>query len=1706
MFDLEAAVAQKAQERAQRVAQGETQMRSSKEPKATTPVATNPMALQVSQKAQEREARLANGGEQRLTQLAPEPEAKEDAKNVFLEAAQLGRLTRLNEHIVEAVAVEKTPHEEWRSKGLLAHVNIQRQHLLVIREAARAGALQKLPENVVANYNNASKSSSLRLQQIERDRANAQIMNTVGTAHLKMDQVIQSQKKTHQINQLTNDDDDDNDQHHVAALGAAGDHNDTIVHSRVYYESFDLSQVQLPKDHLPKIDPAQNLLKLQQDAQKRRWKNKNSNTSSSSSFSQPTSSTNTTNDRPMSNICSDVAKRANARRNRLNWPGSKPRVRQDGCQCPWCQKASPFQTYAYKQKEFIEKALERQRLENERLAELKKQRDQMLLEEEAEMRKLYYGDTTTTTNSTNNPAEEDDDEWEDAENREPAQSRKAPPRTASTNRRSNKRGGGRRGSILAIFSSQNMGRNNHTNDDDDDNSSVQSDGTELGLGAELRRAARKQKPRVVNRRGSLMGFRASWNQQKKAAQQHPKAANTDENDDDDDAPSVASSQNPSEASSQKSLGAQIRSTAQKRKPRATSRRGSLLGLVGGWGKKNTENKASHSPGEPSEDDNDDDDPGTGLGAEIKRAARQRKPQQVSRRGSLLGMFGRGKQQSQTASTDDDEDDGGMLAMLQKKTDQAAPNNHETSQDDDDGGMLAVLQKKQAADESKSNDDGDASDDDGGMLAVLQRKQASEQSATSNQDEEDDGGMLAVLQKKQLADEGRSGDGSTLPALKKSGKHKRSKRRKKKSDSGKEMLDYMKEAQETNNTMLAHLRQNDQASPDDGEDSMMAHLNRTFQEDIGVSKSSDKIDYNAESQDEEEVEYGYGDDEPRRRENHIKLDVSQDYGYEVDEVQDYDYEPQGVEDYGYGDAVPDNAAAIDSEEDEEQKAKRLEKEAEEEDEKIEKFYDQKNLMFKNGIFYGFKMPDYSKEKPSEPSPPKEDEDGWVTEAELRPEEGPKKKKKKGWFKRKKSKSKNKNKSNSKEAAAPEPTKRRGGNRRGSILAVFGMASAAEKKGGIQNKKESKSGQSPNASPKKSKSSVSPKKQKSSKKVGSPRKTTEIVPASQWGQQNRRGSLTVSYGWSRTGEDGDKTDFFFAPSITPGISDPSTDSSRSPIRTNGTSKIRAAALKMQQLKEKESQVIEEETKDHKQNAPEEDVAWQRNSGKDADSVLLVNESGHDQSTSEETKGDGDDKKAKKRTKLTGSKKTGKNKKNASNSDEAETEGKVLEEGMEVGSLDTDAMVSANTNDESEKDSHKNEKPGKPPKAPSKGKSHRRSKSSGDDKSINSSSTTNTLKSTRRGGKKLKKNKSSGDLEGEGDPNSNAEEIAKGSRSKLRRSKGDPETSSSKDKKKHKSSKRKKSKSLKHSTHSAESRISTDLSSDDFSLGVSGHSMAISLGDTVAQELDSSESHDGSERLGNDDSEKDFAEDERIDVESVIEDTIPEETTTDDNGDIVTQGADEEPTGKLSKSSEQDESPPIIAEEEEILQPQADGVKAEDSPMDTAVEQSCEFETDNANIVLSHNVQQENEGEMSTDLSPSTSGILESKTDDLSQDEVEKVYADIPADSQLPTSSDEQDNLSQDEGQKVQADIPADSQLPTSSDEQGLAENSNDTESLIEPEEHSSADDERVERVTENANEDSVSQDQNAEMSTLPDDEATQHIPSSANTETGSEVLVA
>ncbi|GAX11008.1 hypothetical protein FisN_2Lh537 [Fistulifera solaris] len=289
---------------------GELQMREVEpeveDSRKNTPQPSFALAEMVSKKAKDREKRLEAGGEKRMTKIKETTEYKSVFSNVAIEAANMGRLTRLNEHTVEAVAQEKTPQQEWKSKGLLA-IDWRSTHMAIIHQAAARGNETKMREYVVSNKS-VAEEEEWEAKEVDRNSSRLnqllELNKKVGTGTAKVDELVMGLREENQSGES--------------------------MLIRPMYAYNNIEEVKLPKPLPPSIDvnkAKQKAAKMEEQAVRQHRQHL-----------------------PMANISAHVAEVVWERRARLNRPGSMPKVRQ-ACDCPYCGTASPYQTFAYREAE-----------------------------------------------------------------------------------------------------------------------------------------------------------------------------------------------------------------------------------------------------------------------------------------------------------------------------------------------------------------------------------------------------------------------------------------------------------------------------------------------------------------------------------------------------------------------------------------------------------------------------------------------------------------------------------------------------------------------------------------------------------------------------------------------------------------------------------------------------------------------------------------------------------------------------------------------------------------------------------------------------------------------------------------------------------------------------------------------------------------------------------------------------------------------------------------------------------------------------------------------------------------------------------------------------------------------------------------------------------------------------------------------------------
>jgi hypothetical protein len=224
-----------------------------------------------------------------MTVIKNTEEYKVDFSNVVLEAAKLGRLTRLREHVVEAVAKEKTVSKDtWQSKGLMA-IEWRTNHMNIIHEAAALGNETKMREHVVVNY------------EADPDE----------------DIIVDEATQYKRMQALAKADGASKVEHYIALQKLLDSEDGTRGLVRPMYMYNDITKVVLPKGRLPKFNPSKGKQQLAQMKS------------------------------PLTEISNDVIRKALDRMARMNQKDAQPHVRKE-CHCGYCDAASPFQTFAYR--------------------------------------------------------------------------------------------------------------------------------------------------------------------------------------------------------------------------------------------------------------------------------------------------------------------------------------------------------------------------------------------------------------------------------------------------------------------------------------------------------------------------------------------------------------------------------------------------------------------------------------------------------------------------------------------------------------------------------------------------------------------------------------------------------------------------------------------------------------------------------------------------------------------------------------------------------------------------------------------------------------------------------------------------------------------------------------------------------------------------------------------------------------------------------------------------------------------------------------------------------------------------------------------------------------------------------------------------------------------------------------------------------------
>ncbi len=293
------------------------------------PAAGGGMAAMIAAAASRRNQRIDGGGEVKIREVAPAPEATPDAqgfaamaaaaaskrkdrieaggelvirevreipeehRNVFVtiaeEAANVGRLVRLNEVVVEAESRKSNEKvDTWSGPGGLL-LDFQRSNFIrAVNEAAAMGRLRRLKPTETTNYDTALDYEEEQRIDIEKqvDQYGRRALRT----QFLLDEHIREESKEKR------------------ELWAPENFDAPFT-----YRSID--EVELPTEKLPAFKPKKANFMSQRDA--------------------------------LEAISSAVAASAWERNYRLQRPKAQLKVTR-GCACPYCKNPNPFQTHKYK--------------------------------------------------------------------------------------------------------------------------------------------------------------------------------------------------------------------------------------------------------------------------------------------------------------------------------------------------------------------------------------------------------------------------------------------------------------------------------------------------------------------------------------------------------------------------------------------------------------------------------------------------------------------------------------------------------------------------------------------------------------------------------------------------------------------------------------------------------------------------------------------------------------------------------------------------------------------------------------------------------------------------------------------------------------------------------------------------------------------------------------------------------------------------------------------------------------------------------------------------------------------------------------------------------------------------------------------------------------------------------------------------------------
>lgn len=285
---MAALIAAAATKRNQRINEGgEVKIRDVAPAPETTPDAQG-FAAMAAAAASKRNNRIESGGELQIREVQEIPE---EHRNVFVsiaeEAANVGRLVRLNEVVVEAESSKSNEKvDTWSGPGGL--LDYQRSHFMrAVNEAAAVGRLRRLKATEVTSYDTTLDYKEE--QRVDIDEQVDQYGRKALRTHFLLEEHVREESK------------EKRDQW-------APENFDVPI-----YRSID--EVELPTEKVPAFRPKKANFMSQRDA--------------------------------LEAISSAVAASAWDRNYRLQRPKAQLKVTR-GCACPYCKNPNPYQTHKYK--------------------------------------------------------------------------------------------------------------------------------------------------------------------------------------------------------------------------------------------------------------------------------------------------------------------------------------------------------------------------------------------------------------------------------------------------------------------------------------------------------------------------------------------------------------------------------------------------------------------------------------------------------------------------------------------------------------------------------------------------------------------------------------------------------------------------------------------------------------------------------------------------------------------------------------------------------------------------------------------------------------------------------------------------------------------------------------------------------------------------------------------------------------------------------------------------------------------------------------------------------------------------------------------------------------------------------------------------------------------------------------------------------------